>query len=176
MKKQPLWNRNCSDAHWKALLIMISNRGWICWIQTSSKTAPISSCSDISCPSLVKTRLPMSEDCWEWVEPKFSPLACCPLTTFESGQCLTQLFVTWDWFNSVPQWQRTKYWRPTNHYSYWKNTLVWYYYLRRARAWFLCCVAKSLTRIWSGFIRSMMLANYRSCCQWSLMKWNVKGN
>lgn len=52
---------------------------------------------------------------------------------------LTQLFVNCDWFNSIPQWQRTKFWRPINHYSHWKNTLVWWYYLRRDSAWF-CAV------------------------------------
>lgn len=139
-------------------------------MQTSSKTAPNCSCSEPSYPGLAKSRLLASEDSSEQVEPNFSSLAYCPLKTYENRHCLTQLFVTWDWFNSTPQWQRTKCWRPTNHYCHWKNTLVWYYYLR------MDCVAKSLAWIWSGFIESMMLANYWSCCHLSLMKWNVKGN
>lgn len=115
-------------------------RGWKYWIQTSSKT---------SCPALVKSRLPLNEDCVKQVEPKLSSLAYCPLTTYKSRHCLTQLCVTWDWFNSIPQWQRTKCWTPANHYSHWKNTLVWYYYLRRNSIWFCAYVAKSgMNLVW----------------------------
>lgn len=108
-------------------------------MQTFSKTAPNFSCSGASCLGLAEPWLSMSEDRSEQVGPKLSPLASCPLTTYESGHCLTQLFVNCDWFNSIPQWQRTKFWRPINHYSHWKNTLVWWYYLRRDSAWF-CAV------------------------------------
>lgn len=117
----------------------------------------------------------MSEDSSKQVELKLSPLAYCPLTTYESGHCLTQLFVTWDWFNSIPQWQRTKFWRPANHYSHWKNPLVQYYYLRGPAPDFVLCSKEPGTNwVWIHSIGGA--GKLQSCCHSSLMKWNVKGS
>lgn len=58
-------------------------RGWKCWIQTHSKT---------SWPALVKSRFLLNEDCFNQVEPKFSSLAYCPLTTYKNSVSLNYVW------------------------------------------------------------------------------------